>query len=232
MKKVRIEDARKIVAVLMVTYQNYKPIDAELAAKTWADLMEEYSYEQVNVGLKAYMKSNTSGFAPAPGQLIEIIQNITTPDQLNEMEAWALVSKAIRNSGYNSTEEFAKLPPLVQKAVGLPGQLRIWAMDEDYNEDVISSNFIKCYRSEVQKEKAFQKMSVDIKSAIEEANKGSYPAKIEQKRKELIENSSSRKQSLISANNDITEGTQDISRYREKLEKLLGDGETHGKHEV
>lgn len=31
----RIEDSRKLIAVLMVTYPNYKPIDTELAAKTW-----------------------------------------------------------------------------------------------------------------------------------------------------------------------------------------------------
>lgn len=227
----RIEDARKVVAVLMVTYQNYKPIDAELAANTWAELTEEYTYGQVNAGLKAYMKSNTSGFAPAPGQLIEIIQNMTVPEQLNEMEAWALVSKAIRNSGYNSTEEFSKLPPLVQKAVGLPGQLRIWALDEDYNEDVVSSNFIKCYRSVAQKEKEFQKMPLDIKRAVEMANRGSYPAQIEQKRKEAIENSCGRKQCLISAQNNATEGV-DISRHREKLERLLEDGDSDGKHEI
>lgn len=227
----RIEDARKIVAVLMVTYQNYRPIDSELAARTWADLTAEYTYEQVNLGLRAYMKSNASGFAPVPGQLIEIMQNMITPEQLNEMEAWALVSKAIRSSGYNSTEEFAKLPPLVQKAVGLPGQLRIWALDENYNEDVISSNFIKCYRSEIQKEKVLQKMPGDVKTAIEEVNKGSHPAQIEQKRKETIENSSGRKQSLILAQNNATECV-DISRYREKLESLLGGNGEDGRREI
>lgn len=227
----RIEDARKIVAVLMVTYQNYRPIDSELAARTWADLTAEYTYEQVNLGLRAYMKSNASGFAPVPGQLIEVMQNMITPEQLNGMEAWALVSKAIRNSGYNSTEEFAKLPPLVQKAVGLPGQLRIWALDENYNEDVISSNFIKCYRSEIQKEKVLQKMPGDVKTAIEEVNKGSYPAQIQKKRKETIENSCGRNKGLISANNEVKKDV-DTSRYREKLERLLGDGDGDGKHEI
>lgn len=47
-----IKDARKLIAVFMVTYPNYKPIDTELAAATWADAMSEYTYEQVSVALK------------------------------------------------------------------------------------------------------------------------------------------------------------------------------------
>lgn len=51
------------------------------------------------------------------------MRELNTPKQLNELEAWSLVEKAIRNSIYNSQEEFSKLPPLVQKAVGSPNVL-------------------------------------------------------------------------------------------------------------
>lgn len=179
-------DAKKLIAVLMVTYPNYKPVDVELTAKIWADVAENFTYEQMDMALKSYIKSNTSGFPPVPGQIIDLIHKMTVPAELNEMEAWALVSKAIRNSGYNSVEEFAKLPPLVQKAVGLPGQLRIWALDENYSEDVVSSNFIKCYKSVCAREMEKKKMPGQVQRLIEQTYQDSYPAQIERQRQETI----------------------------------------------
>ena len=141
----------------------------------------------MSVALKAYILSDISGFAPGIGQLVGKIQTISQPQELNEMEAWSLVSRAIRNSTYNSVEEFAKLPPLVQKAVGLPDQLRTLAMDENYNEQVASSNFIKCYRTEVTRSQELSKMPSDVRKIIERACNGSYVAQIDEKRKSLTE---------------------------------------------
>lgn len=67
---------------------------------------------------------------------LALVRELNTPKQLNELEAWSLVEKAIRNSIYNSQEEFSKLPPLVQKAVGSPNVLRLWAADGSYSEQV------------------------------------------------------------------------------------------------
>ena len=119
----------------------------------WYDMLKDMDYQSAYIGLKNHVA--TSKFAPT----IADIRNgavISQPQELNEMEAWSIVSKAIRNSGYNSVEEFAKLPPLVQKAVGLPSQLRTWALDENYNEEVVSSNFIKCYQNELSRQRELQ----------------------------------------------------------------------------
>lgn len=180
-------EAKKIIASMLEIFSNYKPVNVDLAADIWADVMQEYTYEQVSVALKVYTKSGTSGFAPVPGQLIEIIQIMSRPKYLNETEAWALVSKALRNSGYNSVSEFSKLPPLVQKAVGLPDQLRVWALDENYNEEVVSSNFMRTYRSVIKQDAEISKMPVPVKALIEKANEGSASAEIEQKRQESID---------------------------------------------
>lgn len=201
-----VKEARKLIAVFMVTYPNYKPIDTELAAMTWADVMSEYSYEQVNMALRMYMKASTSGFAPTPGQLVEYIQKTAQLQELNEMEAWALVSKAIRNSGYNSVEEFAKLPPIVQKAVGLPSQLRIWALDENYNEEVVSSNFIKCYRNELARANELQKLPSEVKQLIKNVAQGSYSAQIAEKREDVMK-------SLLENKNALEAKIEDIETY-------------------
>lgn len=218
-----IKEARKFVAVLMVTYPNYNPIDEELAAETWAGVTEEYTYEQVDIALRSYIKTNTSGFAPTPGQIIDKIHTMTQPQELNEMEAWSLVSKAIRNSGYNSVDEFAKLPPLVQKAVGLPSQLRTWALDENYNEEVVSSNFIKCYRNELAKQRELQKMPQNVRNFIEKANAGSYSAQIADKRQQAIESANERKQGEIKVLEVKHEGVPMPEKYKERLKDMRNE---------
>lgn len=220
-----IKEARKFVAVLMVTYPNYNPIDEELAAETWAGVTEEYTYEQADMALRSYMKSNTSGFAPAPGQITDKIHTMTQPQELNEMEAWSLVSKAIRNSGYNSVEEFTKLPPLVQKAVGLPSQLRTWALDENYNEEVVSSSFIKCYRNELARQRELQKMPQNVRNLIENANAGSYSAQIAEKRQKAIESANEREQGEIKELEMKYGGVPMPEKYKERLEDMRNDDE-------
>ena len=192
-------EAKKIIAVMLVSFPNFKPTDVDSMAETWADMLSEYSYSQVSMALKAYIVSDTSGFAPAIGQLVGKIQTISQPQELNEMEAWSLVSRAIRNSTYNSVEEFAKLPPMVQKAVGLPDQLRTWAMDENYNEQVASSNFIKCYRTEVARSQELSKMPSDVRKIIERACNGSYVAQMDEKRMQAVKCLTDRKKDEIKA---------------------------------
>lgn len=217
-----VKEARKLIAVFMVTYPNYKPIDTELAAKVWSDATEEYSYEQVDMALKAYMKSSTSGFAPTPGQLIDKIHSITKPQELNEMEAWALVYKAICNSTYNSAEEFSKLPPLVQKAVGLPDNLRTWAMEENMNVDVVSSNFKSTYQSVVKREREISKMPNEIKKIIQNNAQGSYSSKLADLREQTIKSLTERKESEIKALEAKSGGVPVPEKYKQKLTELRG----------
>jgi hypothetical protein len=164
-----VNDARKIIAVMLVSYPNFKPIDTELMATTWADMLNEYSYEQVSVALKCYITTDTSGFAPSIGQLIDKLKTVEQPQELNELQAWGLVRKAINNSGYHSEEEFAKLPPLVQKAVGTPGQLKQWGMsDIESIETVAQSNFMRTYRAVVKREDEVSRMPKEIRQLIQQ----------------------------------------------------------------
>ena len=164
-----VNDARKIIAVMLVSYPNFKPIDTELMATTWADMLNEYSYEQVSVALKCYITTDTSGFAPSIGQLIDKLKTVEQPQELNELQAWGLVRKAINNSGYHSEEEFAKLPPLVQKAVGTPGQLKQWGMsDIESIETVAQSNFMRTYRAVAKREDEVSRMPIEIRKLIKQ----------------------------------------------------------------
>ena len=165
------ENVQDLLAMIQGTYPNYKPMDKTATVNAWLMALEECDKNQVAVAFKMYMKSNSSGFAPSPGQLIENIQTLTRPQELNEMEAWSLVSRALKNGYYGAEEEFAKLPPIVQKAVGQPSQLRAWAQtDIESIENVIQSNFIKTYRAELARAQQISKLPHGMQQAIGKVN--------------------------------------------------------------
>ena len=180
------EEVQMLLAMTQAVYPNYNPPSREAAVNAWLMCLSEYDNNVVMAAFKAYMTTNTSGFAPAPGQLIEILQTLTQPSELNELEAWSIVRKALRNCGYNSEQEFAKLPTVVQKTVGTPQQLKIWACDSEFNENVVSSNFIKTYRTEVKRATELNKMPDDIRKLVEMVNTTSTSAQIANKNKQAI----------------------------------------------
>lgn len=177
-------EAKKIIASIMAIYPNYNVIDIDLSADMWAETMDEYNYSQVSTALKSYAKSDGSGFAPTPGKLIEIIHTFTKKTELNEQEAWGMVRKAISNSTYHYLEEFAKLPKVVQEAVGMPENLRFIAMDENYDEEVSSSNFMRNYRAVLSRHHNISKMPEMVQEKIKEVNKGTPKGILQEKREE------------------------------------------------
>lgn len=180
------KEVRQLLAMTQAVYPNYNPPSREAAVNAWLMCLGEYDNNVVMVAFKAYMTTNTSGFAPAPGQLIEILQTLTQPSELNELEAWSLVRQALKNCNYNSEQEFAKLPTIIQKTVGTPQQLRIWASDTEFNENVASSNFIKTYRTEVKRAAELNKMPEDVRKLIEMVNTNSTSAQIASENKRAI----------------------------------------------
>ena len=180
------KEVRQLLAMTQAVYPNYNPPSREAAVNAWLMCLSEYDNNVVMAAFKAYMTTNTSGFAPAPGQLIEILQTLTQPSELNELEAWSIVRKALGNSGYNAEQEFAKLPTVVQKTVGTPQQLKIWACDSEFNENVVSSNFIKTYRTEVKRATELNKMPENVRKLIETVNTNSISAQIASENKKTI----------------------------------------------
>lgn len=214
------KEAKKLFAVMTVAYPNYRIDDIEYTAKVWVDFLGEYSYEQVNMALKAYIATDTSGFAPSIGQIISLIQKCTVQEQLGEMEAWSLVRKAISNGNYGSVEEFEKLPPTIQKAVGSADMIKRWAMS-DSNEvsTVIQSNFLRSYRMAVKRDEEYAKMPEDVKRLI-----SSIPAVQIEKKEPIAELPNTIEQKT----KDFNEISNAIDECRKKL-VLGGDGnETQG----
>ena len=181
------DETVKIIRIMCDCYPNYKPSNLSETVDVWNMMLEEYSYSQISTALKTYVHSDTSGFAPSIGQLLDKLHAIQNPQELNEMEAWSLVSKALRNGYYGAAEEFNNLPPLVQKAVGSPDNLRNWSQtDSESIENVVQSNFMRSYRLVVNRENEIKKMPADVRTLIENVNKTSYSAQIGTKNQQAI----------------------------------------------
>lgn len=181
------DETIKLLMIIQSAYPNFKPPDKTVAVDTWYTMLKDMDYNVVQIGLRAYIASDTNGFAPSIGQLINTIYTTQNPQELNEMEAWALVSKALRNGYYGAVEEFDNLPPLVQKAVGSPDNLRNWSQtDTNSIENVVQSNFMRSYRLVVNRENEIKKMPADVRTLIENVNKTSYLAQISVKNRETI----------------------------------------------
>ena len=203
------------------SYPNYKPNDISETVDVWQMMLSDYDYNLVAMALKAYILSDTSGFAPSIGQLVAKIQTISQPQELDGMAAWGLVSKALRNGTYGAVEEFNKLPPLVKQAVGMPDNLKNWATS-DYQtiETVIQSNFLRTYETVIKRANEINRMPNDIKSLIEKTNANSYKAQIEQKFQRDINTLQIKENALIGQNTNAEEYIEAPKDIQEKINAM------------
>ena len=153
--------------MIQSAYPNFNPINQELAVETWMLGLGDENDKEIGIAFKTYLKTDKSGFAPSIGQLIDLSRKITTPTLMNEQEAWSLVRKALENGIYNSQREFDNLPDLVQKAVGSANQLHVWASDPDYDESVMSSNFMRSYRTVCARQEEYNRMPKEARLRID-----------------------------------------------------------------
>ena len=125
----------------------------------WFALLGDLPYKVANIAIQKHML--TEKFPPTPAEIREkAAQMIETPEtEMSELEAWALVRKAIRNSGYHAKEEFDKLPEACREAVGNAANLEEWAkMDYEKVESVGQSHFIRNFRTAVLRIKEEQRL--------------------------------------------------------------------------
>ena len=150
-----------IVKALKAVYSEPTFIPDKDAFEVWYALLSDLDYELANKATQKLMMQSAK--TPRPSDIREMAMSFSYKDEMSEMEVWGLVAKAIRNSTYHSEEEFEKLPEIAKKAVGSSQQLNNWACDEEYNEGVIQSNFLRSYRICQQREKDDAKLPQYIK---------------------------------------------------------------------
>lgn len=149
------------------SYKNMTRADGEAMIALWERQFAEEDPIAVSAAVEALIATRTAGYSPTVGEIKDQIHRLRTADGLNEAQAWALVEKACRRGLYNSREEFEKLPPDVQAAVGGPEQLKAWAsMDAETVNSVVASNFQKTFRTVRQREKERIMMPPEVKAFL------------------------------------------------------------------
>lgn len=154
------KEMAEIFAIMQANYPDFSRdwSDAVLNAKInlWLMQFRDDDYKEVLAAVMAHMATDTNRYMPPVGVIKAKLVEIRMPEEMTPQEAWELVNRATRNSTYNSGEEFAKLPPVVQRLVGSPMQLKEWAaMDTETLQSVVSSNFQRSYKVRAAKEREY-----------------------------------------------------------------------------
>ena len=141
--------------------------DPEKAVALWAEMFAEDDVAVVAAAVKALIATDDKGFPPHIGAVKAKVRQITQPTGMTPQEAWNLVAKAIRNSAYDSREEYDKLPKDIQRLVGSPNQLRDWAtMDSDTVQSVVASNFQRSFAEREKSDADYRALPGDVKALI------------------------------------------------------------------
>lgn len=161
----------QVLGILRTVYKgsfNCSDDEERLLVTIWQEIFADEPAILVQAAVKAYIATETRGFAPVPGQIKERIAILRNQGGLCEQDAWELVTNALRNSSYGSVEEFAKLPADIQRAVGSPNMLKNWAaVNFSELQTVIASNFKRDYRAIVAQKRDFAKIPEAVKQLAE-----------------------------------------------------------------
>lgn len=115
-----------------------------MALDVWYSLLKDLPYKAAADSLQRHLQTNR--FPPT----VADIRKGAIPQAdggMSELEAWALARKAIRIDPEQAKEQYDKLPPVVQRAIGTVSNLCQWGMlPSDEVGTVIQSQFLRSYR--------------------------------------------------------------------------------------
>lgn len=162
------EETKAILSVLKAAYPRFY-IDKTKEELTdvldlWHGAFADIDSFIVTEAVKALIL--TFKWPPVIADVVDKILLLTRPPDLTEQESWNLVYKAIKSANYYAQENFDKLPPILQRLVGSPNQLREWAQMESKPLEVASSNFMRSYTMRVKQEREYQVLPSSNKQII------------------------------------------------------------------
>lgn len=147
------DEFKQIVKGLKSIYADPKFIADQFSFDMWYGLLSDLTYEVASMATQAYMQSET--YFPTPASIRKYAVQVTSKDDMSELEAWNMVYKAMSNiRDGNAKAEFDKLPAVIQKALGNPASLKEMSiMDVETVNTVEQSHFIRAYRAALEREK-------------------------------------------------------------------------------
>lgn len=164
------EDTKKIITMLSAVYVTEFSKKSDEALKqmidVWTILLADEDANKIATVTKTYLKTNVSPFCPTPAMLIQKAYDLFDDvPGMTELEAWGYVSRALSDSGYNSKKQWNNLPEEVKNAI-TPEQLKEWALDENLNLSVVSSNFQRSFRERQKATKEYNRLPNEFKQRL------------------------------------------------------------------
>lgn len=154
------DEFRIIAKTLKANYTEPWFLPDDDSVKIWMLALTDLDYKVASAAVAKCISTREE--PPKIATIRRMAAEIIAPpeENLGELEAWALVSRAIRNSYYGAEKEFDELPAPVQKAVGSPANLREWGQAQDESLTVIQSQFQRAYRTVIARRKETAAMPV------------------------------------------------------------------------
>ena len=157
-------------AVYPTFYRDATPEDAAALIDLWTDMFAEDDYEAVSASVRALIATDEKGFPPTVGAVKAKLRTLFAPPELTPQEAWALVAKAVSNGYYGAAEEFAALPPDVQRIVGSASQIKKWTdVESNTLHTVIASNFQRSYAMRMEQKREHNMLPASIRQMLPES---------------------------------------------------------------
>lgn len=142
-------DVIATLKILKVAYPGFyakmSKTDAEDTVSVWCDMFCEEDVNVVKIALYKVIEEHT-GFPPTIADIktqIREMRRAATGEKTDE-ELWSQLKAAVSNGYYGAKEEFARLPPELQRYLGTPNTLReLSQVDTDTFNTVTHGQFLK-----------------------------------------------------------------------------------------
>lgn len=161
------EETKTALHIIAEMYDRFTVTSAKV--DIWHQVLKDYPAAVINNAIAAYIRTDTKGFAPVPGQLIDLIVDLTV-DEMSEGEANNLLSKALRNGIYGFEEEFEKLPPILQECVGSASELQRMAMMPPTELSVSKARFMRDFRTLKDRKRQDAKIPLPVLDVLRKNN--------------------------------------------------------------
>lgn len=151
-------------------YRGLKDGDAKAVVNLWQIQFAEDSYKDVSLAVHTLISTRTDTFPPVIGEIKEVLRSITHQEEIPSGDAWDMVMKCIKRGTVHAAEDWAKLPADVRAAVSVD-EIKRHAENEDFNEGVEKSLFLKRWAVLRDRRRTEQQMPPTLKAQIEARRK-------------------------------------------------------------
>lgn len=161
------QETAQIITLLAGNYSNIAEKTKEqksMMVNTWYECLNDLDY---NLVLQAVKKAIIeSPYPPTIHDIRKNAINFINPTEDNALIEWDECYKMICNGTYMTQEEFDSHSEICKKFLGSLSQLKAYATNEDFNMDVVRSNFLKQYEILKSREKEEKLIPIQMQEMI------------------------------------------------------------------